>query len=272
MKKIVLFFIFILIKNLLIAQEAVDYPLNWFVKLSPTVYTVNSVPATIDFQFKDDDSIFPDSISTIKETNKLWTYGANFDITYLFPKDFTISANNFFGFGRDFTTYTSQLAFGREFPIKKFYIQPSIGIGFIYSRLKIDDFRSDNKEYFEIDNRFIYEDLTVRIKSRAFSVNPAITVEYPIKKYLSIFTKITGAFTFGKANYLTFSGETDEVNEEGEYITAYENRNFNHENINLTINNQNLSSRQSPYLPYNFNTFQFQLGISIRLVEVYYEE
>jgi hypothetical protein len=272
MKRFFFLLVLILINRPLIAQEAVDYPLNWFIKLSPTVYTVNSVPATIDFQFEDDDFAFPDSISSVLETNSLWTYGANFDLTYLLPKDFTISANNYFGFGQNFTTYTTQLAFGREFPLKKFYIQPSIGIGFIYSRLKIDDFQSENKGYFEINNRFIYDDLTVRMKSRAFSVNPAVTVEYPIKDYVSLFLKITGAYTFGKASYLTFSGETDEIDEDGDYITAYENRNFNDQNVFLSINDQILSSRQSSYLHYNFNALQWQFGISVRLVETFYED
>jgi hypothetical protein len=265
-------FVLILLSQVLEAQEEVDYPLNWFVRFSPTVYAVHAIPATIDFQFIDDDFVFPDSSSVIQETNSLWTYGANLDIAYLLPKDYTISFNNYFGGGRDFTTYTTQLAFGREFPFKKVYIQPSIGIGYIYSRLKIGDFNSQNKDYFEIDNRFIYEDLTVRMKSRAFSVNPAFAVEYPIKKYVSIFAKLTGAFTFGRTTYLTFSGETDEINDDGEYVTAYEHRNFNHPNLSIAINEQVLSSRESPYLHYDFNTIQFQFGISIRLVETYYEE
>lgn len=266
----IILLVFLFISQGVQAQEE-GYPLNWFIKLSPTVYAVNAIPATIDFQFTDDDFVFPDSSSITQETNSLWTYGANFDVTYLLPKDYTISLNNYFGFGQAFTTYTTQLAFGREFPFKKCYIQPSIGIGYIYSRLKIGDFYSENKDYFEIDDRFIYDDMTVRMKSRAFSINPAITVEYPIRKYISLFVKITGAYTFGRSSYLTFSGETDEVDEEGDYITAYESRNFNHPNLNIAVNGQTLSSRQSPYLHYNFNTAQVQFGVSIRLVETYYE-
>lgn len=254
-------------------EEAYElYPLNWFLRLSPGMFAINSTPATMDLFFLDDDVAFPDSAFSTLETNNMWSYGVNAEVSYLLKGDFTISHNAFFGFGANaMFTYYSNLEFGKELSFSKVFIQPRIGLSYIYSSLTIDDFFPENKAYFEINNRFIYDGMRAKLKSRAFAITPSVILDYPLNDYISVFGKFGGHYTFGRRSYLTFTGETDEVDSEGNYITAYENRNFNHPDIDFRINNQRIVSRQSPFLHYNFNSFFVQFGITLRLMEFYYE-
>ena len=274
MKKLLLFIICALFTLPTFAQEEDDeyemYPLNWFLRVSPGVFAINSNPATMELFFLDDDIVAPDSAFSTLETNNLWSYGLNAEVSYLLNRDFTISHNAFFGFGaKDMFTYYSNLEFGKEIVFDKFFVQPRIGVSYIYSSLKIDEVYSERKAYFEINNRYIYDGMKVRLKSRTFAVTPSVIVDYPINDYVSAFSKFGGHYSFGRRSYLTFTGETDEINEDGEYITAYENRNFDHQNIDFSVNGQQLFSRQSPYLHYNFNAFFVQFGLTIRLMEFY---
>lgn len=276
MKKIILLIASLFLTILVFGQDETEdsnlYPLNWFVRLSPSVFTINSTPATIDFQFLDDDFVQQDSANASFETNSMWSYGLNAEVSYLLKRNFTISHNAFFGFGANsMFTYYSQLSFGKEMVFGKFYVQPRLGISYIYSSLKIDDFYSDNKGYFEINGRYIYDDMSVKLKSRTFAASPSVLIEYPLKEFISVFGQVGGCYSFGRRSYLTFSGITDEYDSEGDAITAHENRNFDDSNINLSINNRQLLSRTSPYLHYNFNSVFVQVGIGIRLVEEYYD-
>ncbi len=272
MKKLLLFTVSLLFSLPIFAQEEAYemYPLNWFVRVSPGILATNSAPATIDLSFKDDDIAFPDSAFGTLETNNLWSYGLNAEVSYLMKYDLTISHNAFFGIGaKGMFTYSSTLELGKEMPFGKLFVQPRIGLSYIYSNLRIDDFFPANKVYFEINNRYIYDGMRVLLRSRTFALSPSVLIDYPINDYISVFGKVGGYYSFGRRSYLTFTGETDEVDDEGNYITAYENRNFNHPNIDFRINNQQLASRQSPYLHYNFNTFFVQLGFTIQLMEFY---
>lgn len=258
------------------AQEEEDeyemYPTSWFVRCSPAIFAINSFPATIDFKFIDDDFVQPDSAFVSFDTDKMWSYGFNAELSYMFKNEFTLSHNAFMGLGsKGMFTYYSQVSIGKEMIFGQFYVQPRLGVGYIYSQLKIDDFYSDNKGYFEINNRYIYDDMKVRLKSRTFAVSPSVIIEYPIKEYLTIFGQINGFYSFGRRSYLSFTGITDEYNEEGEAITAYENRDFNGYGVDFSINGQQLLSRQSPYLHYNFNTISFQIGVGIQLMQLYYD-
>ncbi len=108
--------------------------------------------------------------------------------------------------------------------------------------------------------------MKVSLKSRAFAINPSVLVEYPIGKYVAVFGQIGGFYTFSRASFLTFSGVTDEYDSDGNAITAFESRNFDHYNIDFFVNNRKLLSRQSPYLHYNFNSLFLQFGFCLQLV------
>ena len=272
MKKLLLLTVGLLFSILLFAQEEEEdyelYPLNWFVRFSPSVFAINSNPATMELFFLDDDFVVPDSAFTSLETNNMWSYGLNAEVSYLMNGDFTINHNAFFGFGsKGMFTYYSHLNIGRELPFGKLFVQPRIGMSYIYSSLTIGDFFPERKDYFEINNRFIYDGMRVKLKSRTFAVTPSVLVEYPIGDFFSVFGQVGGHYSFGRRTYLTFTGETDEVDEDGNYVTAYENKDFSDENIEFSINEQQLFSRQSPYLHYNFNSIFVQMGLTIRLAE-----
>ncbi|MFK7950499.1 MAG: hypothetical protein AB8G11_23130 [Saprospiraceae bacterium] len=273
MKKLLLFIVCVFFTLSIFGQEEETYemyPLNWFVRVSPGMFAINSTPATMDLFFLDDDIAFPDSAFGTLETNNMWSYGLNAEVSYLMNGDFTVSHNAFFGIGANgMFTYSSNLEFGRELPFGKLFVQPRIGISYIHTSLRIDEFFPFNKDFFQVNNRFIYDGMRAKLKSRAFAVTPSVIIDYPINNYVSIFTKVGGHYSFGRRSYLTFIGETDEVDSEGDYITAHENRNFNHPNIDFSIDGQQLVSRQSPYLNYNFNSFFVQFGLTIRLMEFY---
>lgn len=273
MRKLILLFGFLLITILSFAQDEGEYevsPLNWFTRFSPSVFAINSTPSTITFDFIDDDFVLPDTAFTNLETKNMWSYGFSAEVSYLLKKDFTISHNAFIGLGANGTwTYSSQLSLGREFSFGKVYIQPRIGLAYIYNNLKLGTFYGEKKDYFEVNNRYIYDDMRVRLKSRTFAISPTVLVEYPIKNYVSVFMKVSGFYSFGRRSYLTFIGTTDEYDSEGDAVTAHENRNFDGNGVYLAINNQQLISRKSPYLNYNFNSLFLELGFGLQLVELY---
>jgi hypothetical protein len=273
MKKIILLFGFLLIVVLSFAQDETEYdylPLNWFVRFSPSVFAINSTPSTINFEFFDDDYVQPDSAFATLDTKNMWSYGFSAEVSYLMKKDFTITHNAFIGLGANNTwTYLSQVSLGREFTFSKFFVQPRIGVAYIYNNLKLGEFYTENKTYFEVNGRFIQDNMRVRMKSRAFAISPSILVEYPVNKYIGVFVKASGFYSFGRRSYLTFTGTTSEYDSDGNAITAFENRNFDSNGVYLAINNQQLLSRKTPYLPYNFNSLFVEIGLGIQLFEPY---
>jgi hypothetical protein len=240
------------------------YPTNLFAKISPTLHAVNAAPATIGLYYFDDDEAIRDVIDAETTTDRLWTYGLGLDLSYLGRGDVLYSYNNYWGFGADFWTATTQLAVGYEFPVGRFFVQPSLGLGLVLSELDLGVYYPQNKAYFEVNNNFIYDGLEVSIRRHTFSINPSVTVDYPLNRYFSLFARATGAYCFGGGASLSLSGETDEVDEEGNYVTARETIPFNRQNVELIINDRRINSRRSPYLPYNFNALQVQIGVSAR--------
>lgn len=245
-------------------------PLNWFVRFSPGVFAINSNPSTITFEFIDDDFVQPDSAFATLTTKNMWSYGFSAEISHLTKNNFTITHNGFIGLGANATwTYFSQLSLGKELTFSKFFVQPRIGVAYIYNNLKLGEFYTENKPYFEVNGRFIQDNMKVRLKSRTFAISPSILVEYPLRDYVGVFVKASGFYSFGRRSYLTFTGETDEYDADGNAVTAFENRNFNDNNVYVAINNQQLLSRKTPYLHYNFNSLFVEIGLSIQLAEMY---
>ena len=274
MKKTILLFCFLLITVLSFAQEEEDtydiIPLNWFIRISPSVFAINSTPSTITFDFIDDDYVQPDSAFATLDTKNMWSYGFSAEISYMTKKNFTITHNAFIGLGANTTwTYLSQVSLGKEFTFSKFFVQPRIGLAYIYNNLKLGEFYTENKTYFEINNRFIQDNMKVRMKSRAFAISPSVLVEYPLNKYIGVFVKASGFYSFGRRSYLTFTGTTDEYDSDGNAVTAFENRNFDGNGVYLAINNQQLLSRKTPYLHYNFNSLFVEIGLGVQLFEPY---
>jgi hypothetical protein len=242
-----------------------DYPLNTFLRLSTSVFTVNSNPTDIDFQFWDDDLIDTDSISGFRQTNSLWTYGINFGLGFLIEPDWIINLDTHLGFGgrgRSFN-YVGQLGVGKEFKFGSFYIQPSLAFGFVYSSLSLGDYGSDTKGYFEVNDSYIFDDLSVSLRSRAMTISPAVFIEYSIRREISVFAKVSVHYSFWDTHFIALGGETDEVNSDGETITANERINFTERNrLVFNVNNQPIVDKKSPYFPYNFNSTLIQVGIS----------
>lgn len=242
-----------------------DYPLNAFFRLSTSIFTVNSNPADIDFQFWDDDLVDRDSISGFRQTNSLWTYGLNFGIGFLIEPDWMVNVDTHLGFGGSgrFFNYVGQIGVGKEFKFGSFYVQPSLALGFIYSSLSLGDYGSSTKGYFQVNDSYIFDDLSVSLRSRAMSVSPAVFIEYSIRREISIFAKVSVLYTFWDTHFITLEGETDEVNADGETISASERINFTERNrLNFNINNQPIVDKKSPYFHYNFNSTLIQVGIS----------
>jgi hypothetical protein len=273
MKKIILLFGFLFISIFSFAQDEETrdmIPLNWFIRVSPSIFAINSTPSTINFDFIDDDYVQPDSAFATLDTKNMWSYGFSAEMSYMTKKDFTITHNAFIGLGANTTwTYMSQISLGKEFIFSKFFVQPRIGLAYIYNNLKLGEFYTENKSYFEINGRFIQDNMKVRMKSRAFAISPSILVEYPLSSYIGVFVKVSGFYSFGRRSYLTFTGTTDEYDSDGNSITAFENRNFEGNGVYLAINNQQLFSRKTPYLPYNFNSLFVEIGFGVQLMEFY---
>jgi hypothetical protein len=274
MKKYLLSAICLSLSLMIVAQDKDHnydiYPTNWFLRLSPGILATNSFPATIDVAFKDDDLSRPDSAYNLIETGNLWSYGINAEISYLMKHDLTLSHNAFFGVGeRGMFTYSSTLEFGKEMPFGKLFVQPRFGLAYIFSNLEVGSFYPNNKDYFDINYRYIYDEMRLLLRSRTFALSPSVSIDYPINDYISLFGKFGVYYTFGRRSYLVFSGETDEINQDGDYVVAYERRDFDHSNVDFRINDQQLFNTQSPYLHYNFNTFFFQIGATIQIVELY---
>ena len=247
-------------------EEESDYeietvPTNSFIKISLGLNTINANSSEIDFQFWDDG--FPvDSIATIQQINSLWAYGGAFDFTYLMKGNFTLNVNNFVGLGNDFFNYVGQVALGYEYITEPFIIQPSLGAGFIYSEYRFGTYFPSAKQLFQIDGNSTF-DLRAKLMSHAFAVSPAIYIEYPLKNKpnLSVFAKVTGFYTFGRYSYISLSGETEFVDEDGDPIRETATRQLNDNSVLLTINGTEINDRQSSNLNYNFNSLLIQFGI-----------
>ena len=241
------------------------YPLNTFLRLSTSLFMVNSSPADIDFAFWDDDLVDTDSISGFRETDNLWTYGLNFGLGFLIEPDWVINIDTHLGLGNKgrFFNYVGQFGLGKEFKFGSVYIQPSLSLGYVYSSLNLGDYESNTKGYFQVNDSYIFDDLSVHLKSRAATISPAVFVEYSIRRELSIFVKVSVNYTFWDTHFITLGGETDEVNADGETISANERINFTERNrLVFNVNNQPIVDKKSPYFHYNFNSTLVQVGLS----------
>ena len=90
-----------------------------------------------------------------------------------------------------------------------------------------------------------------------------LKLDFPINEILSIYAKGSAFYTFGRRSFVRVSGTTDQVNDEGENITAFERVNFADPRLDLKINDQLISNVQSPFLHYNMNSVLIQLGITL---------
>lgn len=274
MKKAIYTFLLLGFSHFLLAQDEEEpfdiIQTNWFTHFSFGVNAINANPATLEFSFVDDaEGPDQDSVGSTVTTDGLWAYGLGIDVIYLLPKNFTIGLDNFVGWGSDgdFFNYVGHLRLGYEYETSPFYIQPSIGIGYIHSTYTIDEYFSPNKGYFEVDNQFIEGALKARLTSDAFSISPAVKIEYPFKNVpsLSLFARGRFFYTFGRRSSILISGSTDEVDEDGDAVTARSRRNFVNNGATLFINGTQIVERNSPFLHYNFNNILVQVGVVIRI-------
>lgn len=249
-------------------------PVHSFLRVSPSLFLVNSSPSTIDYEFWDHDLSYPDSISGSRDIDNMWTYGLNFGFGRLIGKSTVINLDNHIGWGSNgkFFNYVGQLGVGREFRFGEFYIQPILSMGFVSSIYNLGTHPSNNKGYFQINDTYINNQLTARLKSRAVTLSPAVLLEYSIRRNISVFGKISIHYSFWETNYLSFSGETDEVDEDGNAVTASERIDFNHNRLDFYINNKKIEEKRSPYIPYNFNSLLIQIGVSFAFGNEVYDE
>lgn len=280
MKNLCTIILFLAIPMLILAQDTTDYeneddfyyeeyedlPLNNFFRISTNLFTVNAVPSEIDFLLIEDqvDFFIPDTLSSFFSTGNLWTYGLGIEFAQLVGDNYVWSFNNHIGWGDKtyFFTYITQLGVGKEFPLGKIYAQPMVSLGYIYSSYWMDEFESFDKGFFEFNQNIIISDLAVKLKSRAFSISPSLSLDFPISETLSIYAKGSAFYTFGRKSYGKVTGTTDQVDDEGNSITAYERIHFASQRLKLHINNQLINNSKSPFIHYNFNSVLVQLGVT----------
>ncbi len=242
-----------------------DLPLNAFFRVTTNLFTVNSIESDIDFRLMDDDPFAPDTLSSFFSTGNLWTYGLGVEIAQLFGDNYVWSFNNHFGWGDNayFFTYITQVGLGKEFQLGKIYAQPMVSLGFVSTSYWMDEFDSYSKGFFEFNQSFIISNLVLKLKSRAYSVSPSLSLDFPINENLAIFAKGSAFYTFGRKSFVRLTGTTDRVDEEGDNITTYERINFVDNRLDLSINNQLITNEKSPFLHYNLNSVLVQLGITL---------
>ena len=119
---------------------------------------------------------------------------------------------------------------------------------------------------------YINNQLTARLKTRAVTLSPAVLLEYSIRRNISIFGKTSIHYAFWETNFASFSGDTDEVDEDGNAVTASERINFNDSRLDFYIDNTKITDKRSPYIPYNFNSVLIQIGVSFAFGNEAYEE
>ncbi len=246
-------------------EEYEELPLNAFFRITTNLFMVNSVPSDIDFLLTEDDFFVPDTLSSSFSTGNLWTYGFGLEVAQLFGNDYVWSFSNHVGWGDKayFFTYITQIGIGKEFRLGKIYAQPMASLGFISSSYWMDEFNNFDKGFFAFNQKIIVSSLVAKFKSRAFSVSPSLSLDFPINETLSIYAKGTAFYTIGRKSFVRITGTTDEVNEEGENITAYERVNFADRRLELRINNQLINDVKSPFLHYNLNSIFVQFGITL---------
>lgn len=264
--------------NIALAQEEIieeedeTIPTNWFMKVSLGLNTINSTEGTLDFQFWDDG--FPtDSIATVQSLDNLWAYGAALDFTYLMQGNFTLNINNFFGGGGGMINYIGQLGVGYEYLAGSFVFQPNLSVGFIYSAYNIGTYFPSSKSVFNVNNTSTF-DLRTKLVSNAFLLSPSIYVEYPMKKRpnIAFFAKASVFYTFGRYSYVSFSGETEFVDEDGDPIRENFSQQLNDNSLEVSINGTPIVDRKTPNLNYNFNSLLIQVGVSFRISNSIYDD
>ena len=246
-------------------EEYEELPLNTFFRVTTNLFMVNSVPSDMDLLLREDNFFNSDTLASSFSTGNLWTYGLGVEIAQLFGDGYVWSFNNNVGWGDRayFFTYITQVGVGKEFQLGKIYAQPMVSLGYISSSYWMDEFNDFDKGFFEFSQKTIVSDLVVKFKSRTFSINPSLSLDFPINEILSIYAKGSAFYTFGRRSFVRVSGTTDQVNDEGENITAFERVNFADPRLDLKINDQLISNVQSPFLHYNMNSVLIQLGITL---------
>jgi hypothetical protein len=244
-----------------------EYPILFFTRLSLSMFTINALPAELEVGFWDDSVVATDSIYGTTSTNRLWTYGLNFGLGFLINEDLVLNLDNHFGWGAGgrLFNYNFQLGLGKEFRFNQFFVQPIFSLGFVSTNFRIGEYPPLSKDYFFVNGWYIYDNLTVRLKGRAFTISPALYIEYQLRREISIFGKASINYAFWDNHFITVSGKTDEFDEDGNAITATERIGFDDGRLEFRVNNQLILDADSPFFHYNLNGVLFQLGVSIGL-------
>jgi len=245
-------------------EDEEDSPITIFSRLSLSMFTLTANPAELEVAFWDDDFIDTDSIYGVSNTDKLWTYGINFGFGFLMKDTWMLNIDNHLGWGAGgrLFNYNLHIGIGREFRFNQFFIQPIFSLGYIGTNFKMGEYPPSTKDYFVVNDQYIYDNLTVRLKGRAFTLSPALFVEYQLSREISIFGKATINYSFWDTHFVTVGGKTDEIDEDGDAITATERIRFDDSRLIFNVNNQKIIGSESPYLHYNLNGVQFQVGLS----------
>ena len=280
MKVLYAIILFLTVPILVYAQDTTDYeneeefyeeefydddlPLNAFLRVTTNFLKINSVPSDIDFFLTDDDFFAPDTLNSFFSTGNLSTYGFGIEIAQLFGDNYVWTLNNHVGWGDKayFFTYLTQIGVGKEYALGKIYAQPMVSLGFVSSSYWMDQFNDFDKGFFEFNQNVIVSNLVTKFKSRAFSISPSLSLDFPINEKISIYAKGSALYTFGRKSFVRITGTTDQVDEEGDNITTYERIDFDDQRLSLSINNQLIDNAKSPFLHYNLNSVLIQLGIT----------
>lgn len=240
-------------------EEYEDLPLNTFFRVTTNVFTINSIPSSLELNLMDDDFGF---VESTLESGNLQTYGIGVELAHLFGNNYVWSFNNHVGwadFGR-FFTYLVQAGIGKEFEVGRFYIDPMLSLGYTFSSQRIARFDELPNGYFLLNGSFIIDNMVTKFKSRGFHISPSISLDFPITEVLSLYMKGGIYYTFGRESFIRVTGETDEIDEDGNNISTYERVNFIDNRLEFRINNQLITSSQSPFIHYNLNNALIQIG------------
>lgn len=249
-------------------QDTEAGDINLFLRASISVFAINAVDAYIQYELWDDDPTFPEIITDSLNTGSLWSYGFHLGAGFLVGRNTVINLDNHIGIGDEgdlFNTVT-QLGVGKEYRFGRVYVQPSLAIAYIATNQLLGHHAPTNKNYYEFDGSFIFDDLRVGLKSRAFALSPTCMVEYEWKRHLSFFARGSFNYTFWRTTFVSVSGETDETDNDGDYVSATERAPFGGYNLlDFRINGRQITNDESPYLNFNFNAPMIQVGISLNL-------
>ncbi len=245
--------------------EVEDYPLNTFFRVTTNVFMVNSTPAILEFRLWDDNLRFPQYVEDRYESSNLQTYGLGFEVAHLFGDNYLWSINNHVGWADlfSFYTYIFQVGIGKEFELGRFYVDPMISLGGIFSSQRLATFNEFDNGSFLLDGSFIIDDMVAKFKSRGFNISPSISVDLPITEYISAYVKGGINYTLERNSFFRITGTTDEIDSEGDNITTYKRINFIDDRLDFRVNNEPILDPKSPYIHYNLNSVLLQFGVTL---------